>query len=264
MGQRSSKAADKPQRNADRGAGCYNQRKVTAGMSDGNGAAVRTNLQINRLAWSSAAILAGAFLVGITGLFSGFVLPWVNTIYYGMRPYPEGAYVSGRLSLTFNANDGDVREVRRELAAFFKARGLRMVDATDLHVAAGLHYRHGALFTFSLAPAKRRRLVLGMRRLQTSAAAIFDAGPVREPGLRSVVPPDPEDYTARADLSYLWTLFPYNRLDWWPPPAVDQPQMVVYKGPLDWHQPEVQPNSCYVFVNPGTDRVYVAADGKDP
>jgi hypothetical protein len=101
-----------------------------------------------------------------------------------------------------------------------------------------------------------------MKRLRAPAAAILEAGPVKGPHQRSIVPPDPEDYTARADLSYLWTLFPYNRLDWWPPAAVDEPRMVVYKGPLDWHQSEVEPDSCYVFVNPGSDRLYVAADGK--
>jgi len=79
--------------------------------------------------------------------------------------------------------------------------------------------------------------------------------------LYSLDPPDPEEYVARADLSHLWTLFPYNRLDWWPPPAVDQPQTVVYKGPLVWHQSELEPSFCYVFVRPGSDRVYVAADG---
>jgi hypothetical protein len=223
---------------------------------------MRTNLKTNRMAWRSAAILAGVLLAGFSGLFSAFVLPWFNTVYYRMQPYPEGAYVSGRLSLTFNASDGDVREVRRKLAAFFKAHGLTIADATDLRVAAGLHHRHGALFSFRLAPAERQRLVVGMKRLQTPTAAILEAGPVENPHVRSLVPPDPEDYAARADLSYVGTLFPYNRLDWWPPPAVDQPQMVVYKGPLDWHQPEVEPDSCYVFVSPGSDRVYVAADGR--
>src|SRR5439155_26608859 len=107
-------------------------------------AAMRSNLKRSRLAWRSAAILAGILLARISELVSGFVLPWFHTIYYGMRTYPEGAYVSGRLSLTFNANDGDVREVRRKLAAFFKAHGLTIADAADLRVAAGLHHRHGA------------------------------------------------------------------------------------------------------------------------
>src|SRR5437588_11598251 len=128
-----------------------------------------TNHKRNRWAWGNAAILAGVLLAGISELVSGFVLPWFNTIYYGMRIYPEGAYVSGRLSLTFNANDGDVREVRRKLAAFFKAHGLTIADAADLRVAAGLHHRHGALFSFRLAAVKRQKLVSGMKRLQTPA-----------------------------------------------------------------------------------------------
>jgi hypothetical protein len=39
--------------------------------------------------------------------------------------------------------------------------------------------------------------------------------------------------------------------------------MVVYKGPLEWRQPELSPDTCYVFVGPETDRVYVAADRRE-
>jgi len=216
-------------------------------------------IRINkRAAWALCVLTGGAVLLGCGLLVRQLLLPWLLMGQY----FPEGVYVSGRPDLTRNA-DADAIQfyIRANLADFLAAHGLKEADVADLRIAAGVRYRHGVLFTFRLAPEKRAKLLRGKKQLTTSGGQILAAGPVADPHVRSIDPPESEDYTARADLSYLWTVWPYNRLDWWPPPEPEQQGLVVYKGPLAWRQAEVAPDTCYIFINPKTDSVYVAGDG---
>jgi len=207
--------------------------------------------------WIWITVLAVLPLAGSGLLFFRHLLP--RLLFSGV--YPEGAYVSGRPDLTFNAELADIQSVDQKLQGFFKARGLTLADTRNLRIAAGLHYRHGLLFQFRLAPGKRQRLLRGAKRLRTTGSALIQAGPVEELHARSVDPPESELQAMRADLAYLWTASPYNQLGWWPPPQPDLQGMVVYESPLVWPQPEMAPTHCYIFVCPRTGGIYVAAEG---
>ena len=174
-------------------------------------------------------------------------------------PFTKGAYVSGRPDLTYNADAEDIRQVNQKLAAFFQAHELSVTDARDLRIATGVHYKYGVLFNFVMAPEKQQKLLRGKRRLRISAASVLARRPGPAPQVRAMIPPDTDEQAARGALSYLAEESPFNRLEWWPPPERQLRTMQVYRGPLRWHQPEVPPNTCYLFVTPGSDSVSVAS-----
>ena len=96
-----------------------------------------TRLKTSPAVWIWITVLAVLTLAGSGLLFFRLLLP--RLLFSGV--YPEGAYVSGRPDLTFNAELADIQSVDQKLQGFFEARGLTLADTRNLRIAAGLHYR---------------------------------------------------------------------------------------------------------------------------
>ncbi|HTE18191.1 MAG TPA: hypothetical protein VK689_07395 [Armatimonadota bacterium] len=213
---------------------------------------------MSRKSWTGCCAAAAIPVWVCVALFA-YLLQRALHDFRNLDPFTKGAYVTGRPDLTYNTDADDIQRVNQQLAAFLRSHGLSVADARDLRIATGVHYKHGLLFTFVMTPEKQKKLLRGKRRLRVAAASVLTGSLGNEPQVRSVIPPETAEQTARGALSYLGRESPFNRLEWWPPPESRLREMRVYRGPIQWRQPEISPRTSYLFVAPGSGSVYVAA-----
>ncbi len=160
------------------------------------------------------------------------------------------AYVSDRPDLTGLFEADRVAHAYDRLERYLEIpAGLTLDDPLELKLA----YRPWRILArLRLSAEDLQRYTRGLIPFSTPAREV-----VREVLRDGVVTWEREDGMSIVGFSEI-NEYPFTRLDWWPPPADELAQMVVYMGVVRWQVPEARVGiEYYVLVNERTGLVYL-------
>ena len=159
-------------------------------------------------------------------------------------------YVSDRPDLTGLFEADRVAHAYDRLERYLEIpAGLTLDDPLELKLA----YRPSRILArLRLSAEDLQRYTRGLIPFSTPAREV-----VREVLRDGVVTWEREDGMSIVGFSEI-NEYPFTRLDWWPPPADELAQMVVYMGVVRWQVPEARVGiEYYVLVNERTGLVYL-------
>jgi hypothetical protein len=206
------------------------------------------------LAWVWAVTVAAAAITLICLLALAGLL-WKE----GEKPGGRGWYVSNRPDLTENVNREDLVYIRQRVQRYLPDDSACRSTMDTLQVVARLHPSEGLLFRLSVSQHCWSKLIRDKVRLPEPTTEVL-----RTLATRGHLVPQDRFLKSRGDIVYTYfdyvRKWPYDRVEWWPPPERTWQDIQIYRDKLAWDAPGVPVGTeFFMFLDPVRNVVWFLA-----